>query len=52
MLQYQAPLEEFNFLAHKVLRRSELLPLLPEHRHIGTDSAIAQVGAERQERCQ
>ncbi len=52
MLQYQAPLEAFNFIAHKVLRCSEPLPLLPERRHIGTDLAIAQVGAERQEHCQ
>ncbi len=51
MLQYQAPLEEFNFLANKVLRLSELLPLLPERRYIGTDLAIGQVGAEQQERC-
>ncbi|MNQ15393.1 hypothetical protein D3C85_283630 [compost metagenome] len=51
MLQHQAPLEEFNVLAHKVLRYSELLPLLPERRRIGTNLAIAQVGAERQERC-
>ena len=49
MLQYQVPLEAFNLLAHKVLRRSELLPLLPEHRPIRTDSAIAQVRAERLE---
>lgn len=52
MLQYQAPQEEFSSLARKVLRCSEPLPLLPERRHIGTDLAIAQVGAERQERCQ
>lgn len=52
MLQHQAPLEEFNVLAHKVFRRSGLLPLLPERRRIGTNLAITQVGAERQERCQ
>ncbi|RJG08620.1 hypothetical protein D3879_22195 [Pseudomonas cavernicola] len=48
MLQYQAPLEEFNFLAHKVLRLSELLPLLPEHHHIDADlfRATLEVGAE------
>lgn len=51
MLQYQAPLEAFNLIAHKVLRRSELLPLLLERRHSGTGLAIVQVGAERQERC-
>lgn len=48
MLQYQAPLEEFNFLAHKVLRLPELLPLLPEHHHIDADlfRATLEVGAE------
>lgn len=51
MLQYQAPLEAFNLIAHKVLRRSELLPLLPARRHSGTGLAIVQVGTGRQERC-
>lgn len=48
MLQYQAPLEEFNFLAHKVLRLPELLPLLPEHHHVDADlfRATLEVGAE------
>ncbi len=48
MLQYQAPLGEFNFLVHKVLRLPELLPLLPEHCHVDADliEAILEVGAE------
>lgn len=48
MLQYQAPLEEFDFLARKVLRLPELLPLLPEHCHIDIDlfKATLEVGAE------
>jgi hypothetical protein len=48
MLQCQAPLEEFNLLARKVLQLSELLPLLPEHHPIDTGlfRATLEVGAE------
>ena len=54
MLQYQAPLEGFNFLAHRVVRRPELLPLPAERRHIGADlfKDAQQGSSERQEDCQ
>ncbi|WP_322981422.1 hypothetical protein [Pseudomonas sp. C11] len=48
MFHYQAPLDEFDFVAHKVLRLPKLLSHLPEHRHVspGLIRATLEVAAE------
>lgn len=45
MLEYRAPLEEFEFLSHQVLRLNERLPLLPEHNHVDADLLKATLEA-------